>query len=75
MFNMDTLFALAGGVMKLVAFLMGAFIGVCLVGVSVDQVMKKFHISRGAATQRLATLAKQGYATRVGRGHYRAATP
>jgi hypothetical protein len=32
MFNMDTLFALAGGVMKLVAFLMGAFSGVCLVG-------------------------------------------
>lgn len=44
-------------------------------GVSVDQVMKKFHISRGAATQRLAMLAKQGYASRVGRGHYRAATP
>lgn len=44
-------------------------------GVSVDQTMRKFHITRGAATQRLATLARMGYATRIGRGHYRAATP
>lgn len=44
-------------------------------GVSVDQVMRKFHISRSAANQRLMILEKKGFATRVGRGQYRAATP
>ena len=44
-------------------------------GVSVDQTMRKFRISRGAATQRLALLARKNFATRCGRGHYRAATP
>jgi hypothetical protein len=44
-------------------------------GVSIDHVMRKFHISRSAANQRLMILEKKGFATRVGRGQYRASTP
>lgn len=44
-------------------------------GVSIDQVMKKFHITRSAANQRLLILEKKGFAARVATGHYRAATP
>ena len=44
-------------------------------GVSVDQVMKKFHITRSAANQRLIILTNKGFAARVASGHYRAATP
>ena len=44
-------------------------------GVTIEQVKRKFHITTAAAGQRLAVLAKRGFATRSGRGHYRAATP
>lgn len=44
-------------------------------GVGIEQVMRKFHITRSAANQRLLILEKKGFATRVGTGHYRAATP
>lgn len=42
-------------------------------GMSVDDVMRRFKLTRSAAGQRLVKLVEHGYATRVSRGHYKPA--